>query len=138
MNGLHMSSLSPFHAPIFFRREHAACLLLLVLYVHCMSALHENSTPPFHEDATHALTQTTHVHSGISVVMAATKWDVFRGRDAEEQRVLGLALRSLAHANGAHLAYLGGLQPGGGAGAEGKHNAGPGGNDDGTHRACVQ
>ncbi|KIZ01028.1 hypothetical protein MNEG_6936 [Monoraphidium neglectum] len=51
--------------------------------------------------------------------MAATKWDVFRGRDAEEQRVLGLALRSLAHANGAHLAYLGGLQPGGGAGAEG-------------------
>lgn len=52
-------------------------------------------------------------------MLAATKWDAFRGRAAEQQRALGLALRCLAHANGAHLAYLGGLQPGGGAGAEG-------------------
>ena len=33
--------------------------------------------------------------------------------------MVAAALRCLAHCNGAHLAYVGGLQPGGGAGAEG-------------------
>ncbi|KAI8468973.1 MAG: cytoplasmic dynein 2 light intermediate chain 1 [Monoraphidium minutum] len=64
--------------------------------------------------------------TGIPIVLAATKWDAFRGRDTEEQRTLGLALRCLAHANGTHLAYLGGLQPGGGAGAEGMRVGGVG------------
>ncbi|GBF99690.1 vacuolar transporter chaperone [Raphidocelis subcapitata] len=57
--------------------------------------------------------------AGIPLVIAATKWDVFSTRDAEEQRVVAAALRCLAHAHGAHLVYLGGLQPGGGAGSEG-------------------
>jgi hypothetical protein len=41
--------------------------------------------------------------------------------------VVAGALRCLAHANGAHLVYLGGLQPGGGAGAEGARSAAGGG-----------
>lgn len=52
-------------------------------------------------------------------MIAATKWDAFCGRDAEEQRLAGSALRALAHAHSAHLAVLGGLHPGGGASAEG-------------------
>lgn len=48
--------------------------------------------------------------SGISIVLAGTKWDVFRDAvEAEGQRVLARCLRWLAHSNGAHLVYLGGL-----------------------------
>jgi dynein light intermediate chain 2 len=55
--------------------------------------------------------------SGISIVLAGTKWDVFRDRvEAEGQRVLGRCLRCIAHAHGAHLLYLGGLQAAGGQG----------------------
>lgn len=63
--------------------------------------------------------------SGISIVLAATKWDSFmNSADPEVQRVLARSLRWLAHSNAAHLVYLGGLQPGGslssaGAGASG-------------------
>lgn len=52
-------------------------------------------------------------------MVAATKWDAIATRDPEEQRVVACSLRTLAHAAGAHLLYLGGLQPGGGAGGEG-------------------
>jgi hypothetical protein len=55
--------------------------------------------------------------SGISIVLAGTKWDVFRDSvEAEGQRVLGRCLRCIAHAHGAHLLYLGGLQAAGGQG----------------------
>jgi dynein light intermediate chain 2 len=55
--------------------------------------------------------------SGISIVLAGTKWDLFRDCvEAEGQRVLGRCLRCIAHAHGAHLLYLGGLQAAGGQG----------------------
>lgn len=69
---------------------------------------------------THTHTAHTHAQAGISLVIAATKWDALAGRDAQEQRLVAGTLRALAHAAGAHLVVLGGLQPGGGGGAEGE------------------
>lgn len=52
--------------------------------------------------------------SGVSIVLAATKWDAFMdSTDPEGQKVMARTLRWLAHSNAAHLVYLGGLQPGG-------------------------
>ncbi|GMH33018.1 hypothetical protein BSKO_00852 [Bryopsis sp. KO-2023] len=48
-------------------------------------------------------------HSGISVVVAATKYDKFMNQDAELCKVMARTLRYVAHTNGAHLLYLGGL-----------------------------
>eukprot|EP00879_Flechtneria_rotunda_P006287 GHRR01006607.1.p1 GENE.GHRR01006607.1~~GHRR01006607.1.p1 ORF type:complete len:393 (+),score=130.27 GHRR01006607.1:184-1362(+) len=56
--------------------------------------------------------------TGVSLVLACTKWDVFRDAvDAEGQKVMARTLRWLAHSYAAHLMYLGGLQPGEGAGS---------------------
>lgn len=53
--------------------------------------------------------------TGISLVVAATKWDAFAAaHGAREQQAVAGALRALAHANGAHLFFIGGL---GGRGA---------------------
>lgn len=51
-------------------------------------------------------------HSGISLVLAATKYDAFRNHDPEVKKVMARALRYVAHAHGAFLCYLGGLQGG--------------------------
>lgn len=65
--------------------------------------------------------------SGISIVLAGTKWDAFRDSvEAEGQRVLGRCLRWIAHAHGAHLLYLGGLQAAGGQGMGGAAGAAAG------------
>ncbi|KAL6746086.1 hypothetical protein V8C86DRAFT_2954357 [Haematococcus lacustris] len=48
-------------------------------------------------------------HSGISLVIAATKYDSFRNADPEVKKVMARTLRWLAHAHGAFLMYLGGL-----------------------------
>ncbi|WIA09474.1 hypothetical protein OEZ85_008875 [Tetradesmus obliquus] len=65
--------------------------------------------------------------SGISIVLAGTKWDGFRDSvEAEGQRVLGRCLRWIAHAHGAHLLYLGGLQAAGGQGMGGAAGAAAG------------
>lgn len=48
-------------------------------------------------------------HSGISLVIAATKWDAWRDQDAECKKVMARTLRYIAHMHGAHLVYLGGL-----------------------------
>jgi dynein light intermediate chain 2 len=65
--------------------------------------------------------------SGISIVLAGTKWDVFRDSvEAEGQRVLGRCLRWIAHAHGAHLLYLGGMQAAGGPSTTGAAGAAAG------------
>lgn len=52
--------------------------------------------------------------SGISIIIAATKWDTFRDSiDPEGQKVIARTLRCIAHSNSCHLVYLGGLHPGG-------------------------
>ena len=61
-----------------------------------------------HEDNTAGAVR----HHGISIVIAATKYDLFRGADAELKKILGRALRHLAHVNAASLFYLGGLRGG--------------------------
>ncbi|GFH16582.1 dynein 1b light intermediate chain, partial [Haematococcus lacustris] len=48
-------------------------------------------------------------HSGISLVIAATKYDSFKNADPEVKKVMARTLRWLAHAHGAFLMYLGGL-----------------------------
>ena len=58
-----------------------------------------------HEDAESGIV----VHSGVAVVIAATKYDQFKHRDAEEKKMMNRALRFFAHAHGASLFYLGGL-----------------------------
>lgn len=78
------------------------------------SALHA------HLPLAHTPAHTCDPPPGISLVIAATKWDALAGRDAQEQRLVAGMLRALAHAAGAHLVVLGGLQPGGGGGAEGE------------------
>mmetsp|Transcript_17177 Transcript_17177/g.54938 ORF Transcript_17177/g.54938 Transcript_17177/m.54938 type:complete len:387 (-) Transcript_17177:65-1225(-) len=52
------------------------------------------------------------LHSGISVVIAATKYDKFKDEDAELRKVMARFLRYVAHLNGAALIYTGGLKPG--------------------------
>ena len=61
-----------------------------------------------HEDNTAGAVR----HHGISIVIAATKYDLFRGADAELKKILGRALRHFAHVNAASLFYLGGLRGG--------------------------
>mmetsp|Transcript_6563 Transcript_6563/g.11852 ORF Transcript_6563/g.11852 Transcript_6563/m.11852 type:complete len:256 (-) Transcript_6563:30-797(-) len=48
-------------------------------------------------------------HTGIALVIAATKYDSFQNTDAELRKVMARALRFVAHVNGASLCYLGGL-----------------------------
>mmetsp|Transcript_35465 Transcript_35465/g.89428 ORF Transcript_35465/g.89428 Transcript_35465/m.89428 type:complete len:410 (+) Transcript_35465:79-1308(+) len=48
-------------------------------------------------------------HTGIAIVIAATKYDTFQNVDAELRKVMARALRYVAHVNGASLCYLGGL-----------------------------
>lgn len=48
-------------------------------------------------------------HSGISIVIAATKFDMFKDEDAEVKKVMARALRFIAHSHGANVMYLGGL-----------------------------
>ena len=65
-----------------------------------------------HEDAKEV---GTIKHSGVTVVIAATKYDAFKNTDAELKKVMSRTLRFLAHTNSAGLFYLGGLRGGGGA-----------------------
>lgn len=59
-------------------------------------------------------------HSGISLVIAATKYDVFMDQDPEVKKIIGRTLRFLAHSHGAFLMYLSGLHSmGGGGGNDG-------------------
>ncbi|KAG1665103.1 hypothetical protein FOA52_007794 [Chlamydomonas sp. UWO 241] len=51
-------------------------------------------------------------HSGIALVIAATKYDKIRDMDPEMLKVLGRTLRFVAHTHGATLVYLSNLQPG--------------------------
>jgi dynein light intermediate chain 2 len=51
-------------------------------------------------------------HSGVTVVIAATKYDAFKNADAELKKVMSRTLRFLAHSNSAGLFYLGGLRGG--------------------------
>jgi dynein light intermediate chain 2, cytosolic len=48
-------------------------------------------------------------HSGVSMVVVATKYDAFRDQDPECKKLMARALRFIAHAHGAHLVYVGGL-----------------------------
>ncbi|PNW79047.1 hypothetical protein CHLRE_09g398882v5 [Chlamydomonas reinhardtii] len=48
-------------------------------------------------------------HSGISLVIAATKYDAFKNQDPEVKKVMSRVLRYIAHAHGAFLCYLSGL-----------------------------
>mmetsp|Transcript_8241 Transcript_8241/g.23674 ORF Transcript_8241/g.23674 Transcript_8241/m.23674 type:complete len:415 (+) Transcript_8241:330-1574(+) len=48
-------------------------------------------------------------HTGIALVIAATKYDTFQDSDAELRKVMARTLRWMAHMNGASLVYLGGL-----------------------------
>lgn len=48
-------------------------------------------------------------HSGIALVIAATKWDAVRDEDPEIKKVLARTLRFVAHAHGAFLMYVGSL-----------------------------
>lgn len=66
--------------------------------------------------------------AGISIAIVGAKYDrLAAAAPPEAQQALCRALRALAHAHGAHLLFLGGLQPGGGAGAEGGGGGGGGG-----------
>ncbi|GFR53154.1 hypothetical protein Agub_g15875 [Astrephomene gubernaculifera] len=51
-------------------------------------------------------------HSGISLVIAATKYDEFKTQDPEVKKVMSRTLRFVAHAHGAFLCYLSGLHGG--------------------------
>mmetsp|Transcript_19674 Transcript_19674/g.42749 ORF Transcript_19674/g.42749 Transcript_19674/m.42749 type:complete len:403 (+) Transcript_19674:323-1531(+) len=51
-------------------------------------------------------------HSGISLVLAATKYDTFRDFDPEMKKVMARTLRFIAQAHGAFLMYMGGLHAG--------------------------
>mmetsp|Transcript_10736 Transcript_10736/g.14608 ORF Transcript_10736/g.14608 Transcript_10736/m.14608 type:complete len:398 (-) Transcript_10736:111-1304(-) len=51
------------------------------------------------------------VHTGISLVIVATKYDTFRDHDAEVRKIMGRTLRYYAHTNGAALIYMGGVGP---------------------------
>eukprot|EP00854_Cymbomonas_tetramitiformis_P017965 gene17965-21396_t len=57
-----------------------------------------------HEDANSV------VHTGISLVVAATKYDTFKDGDAEVRKIMSRTLRYFAHTHGAGLVYMGGLQ----------------------------
>lgn len=46
-------------------------------------------------------------HTGIQVVICATKYDCIRSQDVAVKNTLSKALRCVAHANGAHLVYSG-------------------------------
>jgi len=48
-------------------------------------------------------------HTGVSLVIIATKYDTFRDVDAEVRKIMSRTLRYYAHLNGASLLYLGGL-----------------------------
>uniref|UniRef100_A0A7S0RPS7 Cytoplasmic dynein 2 light intermediate chain 1 n=1 Tax=Pyramimonas obovata TaxID=1411642 RepID=A0A7S0RPS7_9CHLO len=50
-------------------------------------------------------------HTGISLVIVATKYDSFKDHDAEVKKIMSRTLRYYAHLNGAALLYLGGLGP---------------------------
>ncbi|ACO67739.1 cytoplasmic dynein 2 light intermediate chain 1 [Micromonas commoda] len=58
-----------------------------------------------HEDAHSPLVR----HSGVTVLIVATKHDAWRRTDPERMKVLVRALRFLAHANAAGLFFLGGF-----------------------------
>eukprot|EP00227_Mantoniella_beaufortii_P016060 CAMPEP_0197596268 /NCGR_PEP_ID=MMETSP1326-20131121/24667_1 /TAXON_ID=1155430 /ORGANISM="Genus nov. species nov., Strain RCC2288" /LENGTH=307 /DNA_ID=CAMNT_0043162735 /DNA_START=165 /DNA_END=1085 /DNA_ORIENTATION=+ len=62
-------------------------------------ATHEDSAGPI-------------AHSGVTVVIAATKYDAFKSADTELKKVMSRTLRFLAHTNAAALFYLGGLRGG--------------------------
>lgn len=75
-----------------------------------------------HEDAHSPLVR----HSGVTVLIVATKHDAWRRTDPERMKVLVRALRFLAHANAAGLFFLGGF----GAGDEkSAHGDGDGADD---------
>eukprot|EP00803_Ostreobium_quekettii_P004627 evm.model.scf_672.3 EVM.evm.TU.scf_672.3 scf_672:14722-17919(-) len=48
-------------------------------------------------------------HSGISLLIAATKYDAFARQEPELQKIMARTLRHISHVNGAHLVYLGQL-----------------------------
>ena len=62
-----------------------------------------------HEDADSPLVR----HSGVTVLIVATKHDAWRRTDPERMKVLVRALRFLAHTNAAGLFFLGGFGGGG-------------------------
>ena len=47
------------------------------------------------------------MHTGVNVVIVATKWDSFAKKDPDLLKVMGRCLRFLAHSNGASLVYCG-------------------------------
>lgn len=59
-----------------------------------------------------ALAQDVVYQSGISLVIAATKFDTFRDFEPEVKKVMSRALRFIAHTHGAFLTYLSGLHSG--------------------------
>jgi len=48
-------------------------------------------------------------HTGVSLVIVATKYDTFRDMDAEVKKIMARTLRYYAHTNGAALLYMGGM-----------------------------
>ena len=54
-----------------------------------------------HPDNSNGLVQ----HTGVNVVIVATKWDLFEKKDPEEKKMMARSLRFLAHTNGASLVY---------------------------------
>ena len=67
-----------------------------------------------HEDAESPLVR----HSGVTVLIVATKHDAWRRTDPERMKVLVRALRFLAHTNAAGLFFLGGFGAADGLGAD--------------------
>mmetsp|Transcript_2694 Transcript_2694/g.3068 ORF Transcript_2694/g.3068 Transcript_2694/m.3068 type:complete len:409 (-) Transcript_2694:185-1411(-) len=52
------------------------------------------------------------IHTGISVVVVAAKYDQFKDQDAEVRKIMARTLRYYAHTHGAALIYMGGLHSG--------------------------
>lgn len=49
-------------------------------------------------------------HAGVPIIVAATKYDLFKDQDVELKKVMARALRFLAHSHGASLMYTSSLQ----------------------------
>lgn len=69
----------------------------------------EGKPPEAHEDLSSI------DFTGVSILVAATKWDVFADTEAELRRVMARALRYVCHCAGASLVYLSNLNATAGA-----------------------
>jgi hypothetical protein len=78
----------------------------------CRCSLHAFLALPYRTPACMLTASQCCPGAGVSLVLACTKWDALKDTaEPEGLRVLGAALRWLAHSNTAHLVYLEGLQP---------------------------